>query len=134
MSRHHAIEWINEQNNKCGLCDTSFVFGDNSIVAHLMEHAMNFEYLLCKNCGKRCRKMDAMKNHLTTHHGVGPADCLKDSIANLKELFEDVLKQKTNKPLKQSKAQETENAIAGLMGDEFANEDDGYDQPYDGTA
>ena len=130
LKKQHAIEWKGPEGNQCGMCATVFAFEDDSIVDHLITHAMKFEFLSCNSCAIRCRKLDKMKTHLITHHAIGPADGFKNFITNLKELFDDVLEQKNNKQPKQSKTQETENAIAGLMGEEFATDE--YEEPYNG--
>ena len=84
---------------------------------------MDFPYFECKSCNKRCRHLEQLKKHCETHHAVGPADGLEAHIGNLSLLFEELRQQFTNQTNKlkksQSNSSETQNALAGLMEDEF---------------
>jgi hypothetical protein len=63
-----------------------------------------------------------MKNHVITHHAIGVDECAKE-VSNLNQLFTGLLqkvKERDNHLMRgQTTANETENAIQGLMDEEF---------------
>ncbi|CAG2101636.1 unnamed protein product [Medioppia subpectinata] len=128
----HAIDW-NSGRNKCCLCEHDFDFEDlTSLLDHLVKHSPDFGYFECKPCRKRITKFEPMKIHLKTHHAVG-ADEVCREVANLKDLFDDLLlkiKERNHQKNSYTAPKETENAIAGLMGEEF---NVGYDNHFNGA-
>ena len=120
------------QTEKCCLCDKYFAFDDtNNILEHLFTHCIEFSYFECKSCNKRCRQLEQLKKHCQTHHAVGPAEGMEAHIGNLSSLFDELRQQLANQSNKlkkmQSNSNETQNALAGLADDQFAEEEETMD-------
>ena len=117
----HAIDWISNRN-KCCLCVNEFEYSDTSaLLDHLTEHTPEFTYFECK-CARRIKKYEQMKNHVITHHAIEADECAKE-VSNLNQLFTGLLqkvKERDHHLMRaQTTANETENAIQGLMDEEF---------------
>ncbi|CAG2112955.1 unnamed protein product [Medioppia subpectinata] len=129
-SAQKAIELLKAQ--KAYKLAVHFISDASSLLDHLVKHSPDFGYFECKPCRKRITKFEPMKIHLKTHHAVG-ADEVCREVANLKDLFDDLLlkiKERNHQKNSYTAPKETENAIAGLMGEEFAV---GYDNHFNGA-